>query len=141
MNSGQLIIHAQKSINSQRVLTKIISGQRHIKYYNSFLIPFQCNKIDNKTKIIDGDFLYPILNVLHRAILTKNNNFNYSSIRVSNYMFEYHTHDLMNYHIYSNYRIYPNYISLNTTLLSDNSLLLFNIDGFSAKTLIEYNLM
>jgi len=141
MNSGQLIIHAQKSINSQRVLTKIISGQRHIKYYNSFLIPFQCNKIDNKTKIIDGDFLYPIWNVLHRAILTNNNNFNYSYVRGSNYVFEYHTCDLTNYHIYSNYRIYPNSVALNNSILSDNSLLLFNLNVKIAKSLIEHNLM
>jgi hypothetical protein len=140
MNS-HIILHSPISINSSKFVTAFISGNRHYKYYNTYLIPYHCKNIDYNNKIIIGSFIYPIWNTIERTVLTNSSKFTYSYLKGNNYTIEYNSNSLHNYHILGKNHIHMNTIKIYETILKPNSLLLFPIDKALAEPLIYSGLM
>ncbi len=140
MNS-HLILHSPFSINPSKFVTAFINGNRHFKYYNTYLIPYHCKNVDYTNKIIVGSFIYPVWNTIERTILQNGCKFKYSYVKGNNYSIEYNSDNVYTYHILGKNQIHTNSITIYESLLKYNSLLLFPIDKALAEPLIYSGLM
>ena len=130
------VFHSNNMIKCHKVLTALTDGIQYIKYHNMYYIPFKCLSVNHNTRMINGNFLYPAWNVLHRNILSNGTQFNYSYVKGKDIVFEFQPSSFTDYHIYCNNRIYPNSIRATPLLLCNTSYLLFNIDTDIGEPLI-----
>ena len=160
MNS-KLIIHSKYAINYAKFLNHSKSlpqfcnkGEQYFQYNNSYLIPYHCKSINNKTNLIIGNFIYPMWNSIETVILNRETKFNYNYILGNNFTLEITPKHLKNYNIYNEsdinieniscqkkYRMYPNKIHAFNTTLEPNSILLFPIHKDVADVLIQTKLL
>ena len=161
MNS-KLIIHSKYAINYAKFLNHSKSlpqfcnkGEQYFQYNNSYLIPYHCKSINNKTNLIIGNFIYPMWNNLESIILNKETTFNYNYIMGDKFTLELTPKYLKNYHILNEsrvtndditscqkkYRMYPNRIYACDMTLGPNSILLFPIHKDVADVLIQTKLL
>lgn len=136
-----LFIHSPHSINCNKFLNQFVQRNRHYKHYKSFLIPYFCREVNHNSRIISGNFVWPIWNTLERTILSKRTKFSHSYITGKDFLIEYRPEELYAYQFYglnslSNSCIYASQVTLNS-----QSILLFPIDCEVAKPLIENNLL
>jgi hypothetical protein len=140
MNSA-IYFHTQHNINCAKIINKIIKGDKYIKYYNKFLIPYQCKIIDQQHNTIIGNFLYPMWNVLERSVLSSGPSFDYSYIKGNNYMIGINTSKLTKYNILGQSLVYGNELKAYKQTLFPNSILFFSIEKEIAEPLIKNGLL
>lgn len=155
MNS-KLIIHSKYAINYAKFLNHSKSlpqfcnnGEQYFQHHNSYLIPYHCKSVNNKTNLIIGNFIYPMWNTLESIILNKETTFNYNYIMGDKFTVEMTPKYLKNYHILNEaptpcqkkYRMYPNRIYACDMTLEPNSILLFPIHKDMADILIQTKLL
>jgi hypothetical protein len=133
MNS-KLIIHSKYAINYAKFLNHSKSlpqfcnkGEQYFQHHNSYLIPYHCKSVNNKTNLIIGNFIYPMpqatcgmpkatcgmpkatcgmpqatcgmWNTLESILLNKETVFNYNYIMGDKFTIEMTPTYLKNYHI------------------------------------------
>jgi hypothetical protein len=161
MNS-KLILHSKYAINYAKFLnhSKLLpqfynKGGQYFQHYNSYLIPYHCKSVNNKTNLIIGNFIYPMWNTLESIILNKETTFNYNYIMGEKFTVELTPKYLKNYHILNEsdvttdniiscqkkYRMYLNRIYASDITLEPNSILLFPIHKDVADILIQTKLL
>jgi hypothetical protein len=140
MNSNS-IFHSQTPINCYKVITQLLQGKHHIKWYNKYIIPFHCQNVNLKNRSIRGDFLYPVWKPINRAILYNGGNFRYTFFHKNDLTIEIKHQELVNYNIYSNTKMYPASIKLANDIVYDDSFLLFTLPKDIAEPLIHKQLI
>ena len=139
--SSQVIFHTQHNINCTKIFNQFIKGDKYIKYYNKYLIPYRCNHINHPYRMIYGNFVYPISNTLKNNILSKGATFNYSYIKGKEYITEFNPSTLGDYNIFCQTFLYPNGIEACEYTLQPKSILFFSIDKAIAEHLIQNQLL
>jgi hypothetical protein len=139
--SSPIIFHTQHSINCTKIFNQFIKGDKYIKYYNKYLIPYRCNHINHPYRMIYGNFVYPMYNTLKKSILSKGTTFNYSYIKGNEFITEFNPTTLRDYNIFSQTFLYPNGIEVCEHTLQPKSILFFSIDKAIAEPLIQNQLL
>ena len=139
--SSPIIFHTQHNINCAKIINQFMKGDKYIKCYNKYLIPYQCNHINRPYRIIYGNFVYPMWNTLERTILSKGTTFNYSYIKGKDFITEVNPSTLGDYNIFTHTFLYANGIEACEHTLQPNSILLFSIDKAIAEPLIQNQLL
>lgn len=144
--SSPIIFHTQYNINCAKIINQFIKGDKYIKCYNKYLIPYQCNYINYPYRIIYGNFVYPMWNTLERKILSKGATFNYSYIKGKDFITEVNPstlgdYNIFTYNIFTNSFMYVNGIEAYEHTLQPNSILLFSINKSIAEPLIQNQLL
>ena len=136
-----VILHTQHNINCAKIIHKFINGDKYIKYYNKYLIPYHCQQVNHLNHMIYGKFVYPMCNTLENTLLTKGACFNYSYMKGKDFIIEFNPSIVNEYHIFTQNCRYPNGIKVYTRTLLSNSILLFSIDKATADPLIQSQLL
>ena len=139
--SPQVFFHTQHNINCAKIINQFIKGDKHIKYYNKYLIPYHCKEINHPNRMIYGKFVYPMWNTLERTILTRGAVFNHSYIKGKDFSIEFIPSTFRDYHIFGQTFVYANGIKACEHTLQSNSILFFSIDKAIAEPLIKGHLL
>lgn len=139
--ASQVIFHTQNNINCNKIINQLIKGDKYVKHYNKYLIPYYCKQINHPNRVIYGNFVYPMWNTLERTILSRGAIFNYSYIKGKDYVIECNPSTFRDYHIFGETFVYPNGVKACEHTLLPNSMLLFSIDKDIALPLIQNQLL
>ena len=139
--SSPILFHTSHSIKCSKIMNQFMKGEKYIKCYNKYLIPYHCAKINHENRMIFGRFIYPIWNTLERTILARGTVFNYSYIKGKDYTIEINPSIFKDYHIFGQTFVYANGIKVCEHTLQENSILLFPIDKVIAEPLIKNHLL
>jgi hypothetical protein len=135
------IIHSNQQINISKYIDYLLKGEKYFKYYNHYLIPYQCQSVNHNNRLIIGNFVYPMWNTIEKAILSHNIDFKYNYVRGKDFTIEYNPRRLNDYHISGKMNIFPNKIRAYSNTLQPNSILLFPIHKKIAQPLIDNQLL
>jgi hypothetical protein len=139
--ASQVIFHTQNNINCNKIINQLIKGEKYVKHYNKYLIPYHCTQINHPNRVIYGKFVYPMWNTLERTILSRGAIFNYSYIKGKDYVIECNPSTFRDYHIFGETFVYANGVKACEHTLLPNSMLLFSIDKDVALPLIQNQLL
>ena len=139
--SSQVIFHTQHNINCAKIVNQFIKGDKYIKCYNKYLIPYHCKQINQPNRMIYGKFVYPMWNTLERTILSRGALFNYSYMKGKDFVIEFNPSTFRDYHIFGQTFVYANGIKACEHTLQPNSILFFSIDKAVAEPLIRQQLL
>ena len=139
--SSQVIFHTTKQINCNKIVNQFIKGDKYIKCYNKYLIPYHCKGINHPNRMVYGNFIYPMWNTLERTILARGAIFNYSYIKGKDFAIEFNPNTLRDYHIFGQTFVYANGIKACEHTLQSNSILLFSLDKAVAEPLIRNQML
>jgi hypothetical protein len=139
--STNSIFHSEIPIHCCNIIKQFESGKSYFKEANKYFIPFYCQNVNQKNRILSGNFVYPMWNPLKKAILYNSNAFKYSFIKINDVMLQTKHSDFEVYHIYSNIKMYPASIKLSKHNIYTDSYLLFSIDSDIMEPLIKKNLI
>ena len=139
--SSQVIFHTSKQINCAKIINQFIKGDKYVKCYNQYLIPYHCHNINPENRMIFGRFLNPMWNTLERALLSRGTVFNHSYIKRNDFTIEINPNTFRDYHIFGQTFVYANGIKAYEHTLNTNSILLFPIDKTIAEPLIANYLL
>jgi hypothetical protein len=137
----QIFFHTPYTINCGRIISQFIKGEKHLKYYNNYLVPYHCSHINHEKQVILGNFVHPMWGTAARNVLNKTEKFNHSYVKGSDFTLEFNPSAFKQYNILnqSNLHLYP--IQVSDILLKPNSILLFSIHKDVAEPLIKNKLM
>lgn len=138
---ANLLIHSPHSINCNKFINQFVQQNKHYKHYKSFLIPYFCREVNHNSRIITGNFVWPVWNTLERTILSKPTKFSHSYITGKDFLIEYTPEELSKYQFYGLNSLSNNSIYASQVTLKPMSILLFPISSEVAKPLIENNLL
>lgn len=139
--SSQVIFHTQRSINCAKIVNQFIKGEKYIKCYNKYLIPYHCREINQSNRMIYGKFVYPMWNTLERTILARGAIFSHSYMKGKDYVLEFNPTTFRDYHIFGQTFVYANGIKACEHTIQPNSILFFSIDKAIAEPLINHQLL
>ena len=139
--SPQIIFHTQHNINCAKIINQFVKGDKYIKYYNKYLIPYHCRQINQPNRMIYGNFVYPMWNTLERTILARGAIFDYSYIKGKDFVVEVNPSTLRDYHIFGQTFVYANGIKVCEQTIQPNSILFFSLDKTVAEPLIKSQLL
>lgn len=135
------IFHSQIPVHCCSIIKQFLNGRQYFRDANKYFIPFYCQNINQKNRVLSGNFVYPMWTPLKKAILYNGKSFTFSFFKSNNLTVEIKHSDLEIYHIYSNSKMYPASIQLSTHDIYKDSYLLFTLDKDVAEPLIHKQLL
>jgi hypothetical protein len=139
--STNVFFHTQHNIRCSKIIDQFIKGDKYIKYYNKYLIPYYCRDVNQENRMIYGKFVYPMWNTLERTILSRGAVFSHSYIKGKDFVIEFNPSVYKDYHIFGQTFVYANGIKAHESTLKPNTVLFFSLDKAVAEPLIKTQLI
>lgn len=139
--SGNLILHAQHSVNCVKLTNFFINGGKHYKHQRTILIPYLCQNINHEQRLIMGRFILPMWHTVERAMLSRGGIFSHSYISGRDFHIEHRPTELKNYNFIGTSAVSSKPILISEFMLHPSAILLFPIHCDVAKPLIDNQLL